>query len=109
LKNLNPQWNEKFQVKLIKKKVASPGGSSKPNGIEKDESRSNNSSESSELGTIVEQLDESTNGISSTNGIQNNEFLSKFKFKMVVNDYDRLRDDLIGCAKIDLSKLKENV
>ena len=38
-------------------------------------------------------------------------FISKFKLKMVVYDYDRgfLSDDLIGYQFIDLKALKENM
>ena len=111
LKNLNPQWNERFTLNLSKnnrsKKNLSPSSIS-INTAESNESKSLSSgyssnssefSESSNLNTIQEQYDDNNN---------NNLGLSKIKLKLIVYDYDRLRDDLIGSAKIDLTKLKEN-
>jgi Ca2+-dependent lipid-binding protein len=114
LKNLNPQWNERFTLNLTKnnrsKKNLSPSSVS-INTTEGNEtkilsseysSNSNSSefSESSNLNALREQYDDNNNN--------NFGFLSKIKLKMIVYDYDRLRDDLIGSAKIDLTKLKEN-
>lgn len=109
LKTLNPQWNESFKVSLPKnrtpKKSSSPPKTLTSLQSENSDTKSltsNNSSDSSEysLISITDQYEENNSNL--------NNFLSKFKFKIVVNDYDRLKDDLIGTCKIDLTQLKEN-
>lgn len=95
-KNLNPQWNEEFTIKLSPS-VLGAGGFS-------------------QIGSKLATLNESSSVISnagsmSTHAQQLEFFLSKFKLKIYVYDYDRgfLADDLIGYATIDLSSLRENM
>ena len=92
-KNLNPQWNEKFTIKLMPSSLKGSnfgGFSSKSAMVTINESAS-----------LISTLDHAE---------QLEYFLSKFKLKMFVYDYDRgfLSDDLIGYAAIDLTNLKEN-
>ncbi|CAF1029366.1 unnamed protein product, partial [Brachionus calyciflorus] len=81
-KNLNPEWNEDFSVKLSPLFLLNTTNSSQ-----------NNES----INNLIMEPYES--------------FLSKFNLKMFVYDYDRgfLSDDLIGYANIDLTNLKVNV
>ena len=85
-KNLNPEWNEEFSIKLQPSPLLA--------------------------GVMSNSM---SNESSSSNLVVNNEhielYLSKFRLKIFVYDYDRgvLNDDLIGYADIDLAPLKENM
>lgn len=81
-KNLNPQWNEEFTIKLL---PSSLGYSDSVNSFNNTLIKSDNA-----------QLDY---------------FLSKFQLKVFVYDYDRgfLSDDLIGYGIVGLGQLKENM
>lgn len=112
-KNLNPQWNEEFYVKLS------------PSSLYASDSefaqRINMSSSLDSMGQLGSSSVVSQEPATATQSSANtgNFFtqdqlaflLSKFKLKMYVYDYDRgfLNDDLIGHANIELSHLKENM
>lgn len=86
-KNLNPEWNEDFVIKLS------------PSILK---NKSNNSN-------IVQNVP--PNFDSNTIDEPLKTFLSKFRLKMYIYDYDRgfFSDDLIGYSTIDLTFLKENM
>ncbi len=98
-KNLNPEWNEEFSIKLDRPLLStgvsssSSGGSAMVKNVSLDSSNSD------------------PNLFANTNVSSNEIDISKFVLKIFVYDYDRgvLNDDLIGYAKIDLSSLKENM
>jgi hypothetical protein len=95
MKNLNPQWNEEFTVRLSPATIGNEGSFF---------SRFNSSITS----------DTMSSSPSSGNGFSQNQlefFLAKCKLKIFVYDYDRgfMSDDLIGYANIDLVGLKENM
>jgi hypothetical protein len=97
MKNLNPQWNEEFTIKLSQSAISNDSGFfSKFNSSIMNDTMSVLSSPSFGTGFSQNQLDF---------------FLNKFKLKIFVYDYDRgfLSDDLIGYANIDLTGLKENM
>lgn len=92
-KNLNPLWNESFKITLSPKALISD-----MSGVLTNESLNdiNSFSTLSEISTTTSQLEY---------------FISKFKLKALVYDYDRgfLSDDLIGYQSIDITNLKENM
>ena len=102
LKNLNPVWNEEFVLKLTPSLI-------KEITFADDKQNQRHMSESTSL--ISWTQTKTSFNESYLTSAQLEFFLSKFKLKMFVYDYDRgfLNDDLIGYANIDLSLLKENV
>lgn len=86
-KNLNPEWDEEFTIKLTPALFYSK--TKRSNSIQSAPQNFENS--------LIDEPLES--------------FLSKFKLKMFIYDYDRgfLSDDLIGYSFIDLTFLKENM
>ena len=88
-KNLNPEWNEEFCIKLLPSPLLT--------GVMSNSNSNETSSSNSNLVMINSQ--------------QLEMYLSKFRLKIFVYDYDRgvLSDDLIGYAEIDLTKLKDNM
>ena len=106
LKNLNPAWNEEFVLKLtpsLIKEITFADDKQQPQHQQR---------QMSESTSLVSWTHTKTSfSESCLTSAQLEFFLSKFKLKMFVYDYDRgfLNDDLIGYANIDLSLLKENV
>lgn len=94
-KNLNPEWNEDLTIKLMPSALGS--GFTFNNKL--------NASNSLMSANLLSLSD------SSLTSEQLQFFLSKFKLKIFVYDYDRgfLSDDLIGYATVDLMSLKENM
>lgn len=86
-KNLNPEWNEDFFIKLS------------PSILKNKANNSNN------IQSVLQNFD------SNTVDEPLEAFLSKFRLKMYIYDYDRgfFSDDLIGYSMIDLTYLKENM
>lgn len=87
-KNLNPEWNEEFSIKLSPTVLLTTNQIKSTNSLQ-------SLSQNSENNAITESIES---------------FISRFKLKMFIYDYDRgfLSDDLIGYANIDLNSLKEN-
>jgi hypothetical protein len=96
-KNLNPEWNEEFSIKLDRSLLSTGTGSSSSGVMFKNVSLDSSNSDPNLFGT--------------TNVSSIEIDISKYVLKIFVYDYDRgvLNDDLIGYAKIDLSSLKENM
>jgi hypothetical protein len=87
-KNLNPEWNEEFSIRLDRSLLNKSGFAT---------SKSIDSCSSSDPNLVGSSFIESD--------------MSKYLLKIYVYDFDRgvLNDDLIGYAKIDLTQLKENM
>ena len=107
-KNLNPVWNEEFVVKLKSKTsiLGGTGGFSFSSTLSAD-----SSSQSLDSSPATEDVAASSALSDNNSADQLRFFLSKFKFKVVVYDYDRgiFSDDLIGSYVIDLTPLRENM
>lgn len=99
-KNLNPQWNEEFNIKLAPSLIKE---------ITFSDQQTAKMSDSTSL--ISWNRTKSSFSEANLSSAQLEYFLSKFKLKIFVYDYDRgfLNDDLIGYASVDLVTLKENM
>jgi Ca2+-dependent lipid-binding protein len=111
-KNLNPVWNEEFTVKLAPSLIKEITFSDQVAAKKNNKSSSGVGGKLADSASLI-SWDRTKASFSETNlnTAQLEYFLSKFKLKMFVYDYDRgfLNDDLIGYSTIDLTTLKENM
>lgn len=98
-KNLNPQWNEEFNIKLS------------PSLIKEITFSDQIGPKMADSASLISWNRTKSFSEANLSSAQLEYFLSKFKLKIFVYDYDRgfLNDDLIGYASIDLATLKENM